>query len=195
MQTMNIHIKNMVCDRCIRVVREELEKLNLTVIDVELGKAIVSLRGLHSSVHKIVRVLEANGFGLVEGRKAQLVERIKALILRLVRSDELGELNVNLSDYIAVNIGKSYHHLSSLFSSVEGLTIGKFFILHKIERAKELLAYEEFTLGEIGYRLGYSSVQHLSNQFKTVTGLAPSHFRKIGTERRKPLDMVNQLGK
>ncbi|MEE9162893.1 MAG: helix-turn-helix domain-containing protein, partial [Candidatus Neomarinimicrobiota bacterium] len=84
----------------------------------------------------------------------------------------------------------SYHHLSSLFSSTEGLTIGRFFILHKIERAKELLAYEEITLGEIGYRLGYSSIQHLSNQFKTVTGLAPSHFRKIGSERRKPLDMV-----
>lgn len=187
---MDVYIKNMVCDRCVRVVREELEKLGLKVERVELGKAEVVADSATVNLETIKRVLKRNGFEYLEDRKAQSVEQVKTLIIELIRSDQLEHMDVNLSEYLAKRMGKNYHYLSGLFSSVTSITIERYVILQKIERVKELLAYDELSLSEIAYRLGYSSVQHLSTQFKTVTGLSPSHFKGLMFGKRKSLDRV-----
>ncbi len=188
-ESTTLHIKNMVCDRCIRVVREELEGLGLTVADVQLGRAEVLPPATGLDLSEVNRTLEANGFELLQDHQTQLVNRIKTTILDLIHSDGLEELHFNYSYYISQNIGRSYSYLSSLFSQVENLTIEKYFILQKIEKVKELLVYDELTLSEIAYRLGYSSSQHLSGQFKVVTGLTPTAFRH-GKGKRRPLDQV-----
>lgn len=181
----------MVCDRCIKVVGEELQQLGLDVRSVALGEAVVSPKKGELDVKKIRQTLEANGFELLDNKQSQIVERIKNAIIRLVHyNHDEKELKLNYSEYISKELGLEYHYLSSLFSSTEGTTIEKFIILQKIERVKELLKYDELTLGEIAYKMGYSSVPHLSNQFKQVTGFSPSHFKNLKTESRKPLDKV-----
>ncbi len=186
-----LYIKNMVCDRCIRVVREELEGLGLTVADVQLGRAEVLPPATGLDLEEVSQTLETNGFALLQDLQAQMVDRIKTSILDLIHSDGLEELHFNYSYYISQQVGRSYSYLSSLFSQVENLTIEKYFILLKIEKVKELLVYDELTLSEIAYRLGYSSPQHLSGQFKAVTGLTPTAFRR-GKGKRRPLDQVRQ---
>ncbi len=187
---MDVHIKNMVCDRCIRVVRTELEQLGLEVKGVELGKATITTDGGPPNLEAIKSVLEANGFEVLEDRKAQVVEQVKGLILELIQGGELEHMDVNLSRYLAKQLGMNYAYLSGLFSSVAGITIERFMILQKIERVKEQLACNELSLSEIAYDLGYSSVQHLSAQFKTVTGLSPSHFKGLRSPARRSLDHV-----
>ena len=179
----------MVCDRCIRVVREELLNLGLQVGNVQLGTAVIETAGGISSAD-IAAVLSASGFELLEDPNARLVEGIKSAIINLVQNDRLAELEGNISGHLARELHKSYSFLSHLFSAVEGLTIERFVILQKIERAKEFLVYDQQNLSEIAYRLGYSSVQHLSGQFKRVTGLTPSHFRQLGSRRRQSIDNV-----
>ncbi|UCH09201.1 MAG: helix-turn-helix domain-containing protein [Fidelibacterota bacterium] len=185
-----ISIKNMVCDRCIRLVREELASLGFKVVNVELGKAIVDQQLERPDRERIAAVLHNSGFELLEDRKAQLVDQIKTIIIKLIYGDQLENLKENISDILAREIGRNYQYLSTLFSSVMGVTIERYVIVQKIERVKELMTYNELTISEIAYRLGYSSVQHLSNQFRTVTGLSPTHFKKLRSESRKPLDQV-----
>lgn len=182
-------IKNMVCSRCIKVVREELQKLGLEVLSIELGE--VRIRAEHFPLDKIKNVLEENGFELIEDRKAAIINRIKSLIIELVYSDRLENIGMNISEYLEQNLNTDYQHLSSLFSSVENITIEHFVILQKVERAKELLKYNELTLSEIAYRLGYSSVQHLSSQFRKVTGFTASEFKSLTSNYRKPIDKLN----
>lgn len=182
-------IKNMVCGRCIKVVREELEKLGLEVTKIELGEVTIKGRGL--PIDKVRHVLEENGFELIEDKKAALINRIKSLVIEVIHNDKMENMDLNFSDYIQSNLDMyDYSYLSSLFSSVENITIEHFIILQKIERAKELLKYDELTLSEIAYRLGYSSVQHLSNQFKKVTGLTASNFKKNTGSSRKSIDKL-----
>lgn len=190
MKTRTLYIKNMVCDRCIRVVREELGKTGLTVQNVTLGEAtVVDNAGVK---HEVLRtVLERNGFELIEDKNAKTVEKIKTVVIDLVHhSNKLETLKENYSRYIAKEVGMEYHQLSRLFSSVENITVEKYLIAQKIERVKELLVYGELTLSEISYKLGYSSVQHLSNQFKQVTGFTPTSFRQIKQNKRKSIDTV-----
>lgn len=180
----------MVCDRCIRVVREELQKSGFDVHDVKLGEVALGEKP-KPDLEKIRATLEENGFELIEDKRAKIVEKIKSVIIKLVHhSNELETLRENVSSYIESHVGQDYHSLSRLFSSVENTTIEKFLIAQKIEKTKELLVYGELTLSEIAFRLGYSSVQHLSNQFKHVTGFSPSDFRKIKNEKRKAIDKV-----
>lgn len=190
LQPVDIHIKNMVCDRCIRVVRDELEKLGLRVDRVELGKATLATVSGIVDLEAVKQMLKSNGFEYREDRKALFVEQIKRLILELIHSGQLEHMDVNLSAYLAKQLGRNYSYVSSLFSSVAGITIEHFMILQKIERVKEQLAYDELSLSQIAYRLGYSSVQHLSAQFKTVTGLSPSHFKGLWSAARQSLDSV-----
>ncbi len=190
-ESTTLHIKNMVCDRCIRVVREELEDLDLTVVEMQLGRAVVMTPEAGLDLDEVNRTLEADGFELLQDHQTQLVERIKTTILDLVHSGDLEELHFKYSYYISQKVGRSYSYLSTLFSQVENLTIEKYLILQKIEKTKELLIYDELTLSEIAYRLGYSSPQHLSGQFKAVTGLTPTAFRR-GKGKRHPLDQVTQ---
>jgi len=181
----------MVCDRCIRVVREELEGLNLDVRSIRLGEAVVATRRGSIDLQKIRTVLEKNGFELLDDRRARIVERIKSAILQLVRYDQdEGRKAMKDSVYIERHVGLDYNYLSSLFSSTEGVTIEKYIILQRLERVKELLKYDEMSLKEIAYSLGYSSVAHLSNQFKKVTGLTPTQFKRLKDSIRKPLDAV-----
>ncbi len=191
-ETTTLLVKNMVCSRCIKVVREELEKLGLEVQSVVLGEVTIKKQLKQLPLDKIKNVLEENGFELIEDKRARLIEQIKLTILQLIRNDkEKHPLDENYSEYIVEKVGYDYHYLSSLFSSIELITIEQFIIHQKIEYAKELLKYGELTLSEIAYKLGYSSVQHLSNQFKKVTGLTASQFKNLTQNLRKPLDMVS----
>jgi len=189
--TTTLHIKNMVCNRCIKVVREELEKLRCDVRSIALGEAVVAGEVLPRDLEKIRQTLEQNGFELIEDGRIKTIERIKLAVLKLVRSEALEtKVSGKHSEYLARELGREYHSLSTLFSSLESVTIEQYIILQKIERVKELLKYGELTLSEISYKLGYSSVAHLSNQFKKVTGMTPSRFKKIVANRRLPLDKV-----
>ena len=189
-QTTTLTIKNMVCNRCIKVVKEELEKLNLDVRSIILGEAVVGGDEKDLPMSEIKNVLTENGFELIEDKKAKIIEQIKITIIDFIYSDVEFEKDKNISKILEKKIGYDYNYLSTLFSSIENITIEHYFILQKIERAKELLKYGELTLSEIAYQLGYSSVQHLSNQFKKVTGLTASQFKDLTTQERKPIDKI-----
>ena len=186
--TMTLYVKNMVCDRCIRVVTQELEKIGLDVRSVTLGEVILT-RSSRVPMDQIKKTLEENGFELIEDRKARTIEQLKLAIIGLVR--EAGDRKLKYSAYLSKELGLEYHYLSTLFSSVENVTIEQYIIRQRVERTKELLKYGERTLSEIAYELGYSSVQHLSNQFKHITGLTPTQFKRMTVNTRNPLDHVS----
>jgi YesN/AraC family two-component response regulator len=185
---MNLHIKNMVCNRCITAVKAELQKLGLNVVAVKLGQAEIAEKALSlAQSDTLEKALQALGFEILGDKKKQLVEKIKNEIITLVHVKESG-LKVNLSYYLSQQLNTEYTTLSHVFSEVEGNTIEKYFIHQKIERAKELLAYKEKSLGEIAFLLNYSSVAHLSAQFKKVTGQTPSAYKH--QTARKPLNEI-----
>ena len=190
-QVTTLYIKNMVCPRCIRVVGEELRRLRLDVRSVALGEVVVSGKREDLPIAEIKQALEENGFELIEDKRVKMIEKVKHAVLKLVQNDhERNPIRVKDSEFIAREVGAEYHGLSSLFSSVEGVTIEHYLILQRIERAKELLRYGELTLSEISYRLGYKSVQYLSNQFKNVTGMTPSQFKSHKSGLRKTIDDI-----
>ncbi len=180
----------MVCNRCIKVVKDEFEKLNIQIEDIELGKVSISSPLKESILSEINDVLNNNGFELIDDKKSKLIDHIKTLIIAEVHHEKNKLASINSSEFISKEVGYDYSYLSHLFSSVEGITIEKYIINQKIEKVKELLVYDELSLNEISFQLGYSSVQHLSNQFKKITGLTPSHFKKLKDNKRKPLDEV-----
>jgi AraC-like DNA-binding protein len=183
-----IYIKNMVCDRCIRVVKEELDKLGIQVYGIKLGEVHI-LSSDKINRQQLAETLHKAGFELLEDKNIRLVEKIKTLIIDSIHHHPQ-ELTGTFSEYISHQIGKDYHYLSSLFSSIENITIEKYTILQKIEKVKEYLVYDELNLSEISYKLGYSSVAHLSSQFKQVTGLTPTEFKKLKDRPRNSLDSV-----
>lgn len=181
-----IFIKNMVCDRCRMSVGQVLDEMKVPYRRVDLGEVELVNAPNEKFFSEFKDKITALGFELIEDRNSRVISQIKAAVLDLVRSGK----KVKLSNYLSDIVHKDYNSISSLFSSVEGVTIEQFFILQKIEYVKELLAYDELSLSEIADKLQYSSVQHLSNQFKKVTGLTPSHFKSIGHGRRTPLDKI-----
>lgn len=190
-KTTTLYIKNMVCPRCIRVVRDELTNLGFDVRSIALGEVELGRNNL--SIEKVRHVLHENGFELIEDRRVKTIESIKHAVLKLVQNDhDKNPIRLKDSEFISQEVGQDYHSLSTLFSSVEGITIEQYIIHQKIERVKELLKYKEMTLSEISYTMGYSSVAHLSNQFKKVTGMTPSEFKKLGGMHRHP---VSDVGK
>ncbi len=192
MASIKLYIKNMVCDRCKRVVAEELSKLGYTVLSVGLGEAEISSASDTIDLEVIRKVMEDNGFDLLDDRKTKLIEQVKLAVIELIHQQGAADMHINVSDYIAQKVGLDYNYISSLFSAFEGITIEKYLILQRIERVKELLVYNELSLKEIAYELGYSSVAHLSNQFKKVTGLTPGHFRQVKEAKRKTIDKVQE---
>lgn len=184
-----LHIKNMVCNRCIMVVKSQLDGLGLQPVSVELGIAVLPDKVTDEVYRAVKESLEPFGFELIDDRKSQIIEQIKDTVIELVHYND-GDLRVNLSDYLASRLNRDYSSLSKLFSEVTNTTIEKYFIAQKIERAKELLVYGELSLNEIADKLNYSSAAYLSAQFKSVTGLTPSYFKKIKENKRKPLDEV-----
>ena len=180
----------MVCNRCVTVVREELEKLGLEPVQVTLGEAVLKDE-LSPDKKKVLKErLATLGFELLDDKKARLVERIKNAIIGIIHHGEDLDNRIKFSKQIEKKVDVDYHTLSILFSDTEGTTIEKYIINQRIEKVKELLVYNELSLSEIAFKTGYSSVQHLSTQFKKVTGLTPSHFKQIKDNKRKPLDEV-----
>lgn len=184
-----IFIKNMVCDRCIMVVQNELEKLGLDAKNIKLGEVILSKEITSLEKENLSKTLEPLGFEVIDDKKGRIIEKIKNIIIDLVHHQD-NDVKINLSDVLSDKLHHDYNYLSNLFSEVEGTTIEKYFIAQKVEKVKELLVYDELSLSEIANRLNYSSVAYLSNQFKKVTGLTPSHFKQIKEDKRKPLDKV-----
>jgi len=188
---MVLFIKNMVCNRCIMVVEQRLKALSLSYEKVELGEILLQEQPTDDQFSLLKQDLHLLGFELLDDRKASLVSQIKSCIIKYIHCDDDTVRNKKLSAILAEKLHTDYNYLSSLFSSIEGLTIEKYVILQRIERAKELLAYNELSLNEIADQLCYSSVQHLSQQFKKVTGLTPSQYKQSAKEvGRQPLDQV-----
>ncbi len=185
---MRIAVKNMVCDRCIKVVKNELLKNDIEFSSVDLG--FIRFPHVVSEVTKenLRGILKKEGFELIEDSETIVVNQIKSLIIESIHSQKEKPPDQNFSDFISSNMGMGYSYLSKLFSEVEGKTIEHFTIAQRIERAKELLFYNELTLSQISYELGYSSPQHLSRQFKQLTGSTPTEHKKMG--RRKKIDTI-----
>lgn len=179
----------MVSLRCKMMVKDELKKLGLRYISVELGTAEI-MEDISQEQHdQLKENLLKSGLELLDDKKSILIEKIKNLIIEMIHySDELPD--VNYSDYISEKLNYDYTYLSNIFTEVKGITIQQFIIAHKIEKVKELLLYDELNLTEIAYRLHYSSVAHLSNQFKKVTGLSPSFFKQLKQKRQQNLENV-----
>ncbi len=180
----------MVCHRCKLTVKNILEGNNLHVLNVSLGEVEIAENNIQNFVDNISNQLEEVGFELIDDKKSRIIEKIKSVIIGLVHYSNDEKPSINYSDYISQKLHRDYNYLSTLFSEIEGITIEKYIINQKIERVKELLVYDELSLSEIAFNMGYSSVAHLSTQFKKVTGLTPGFFRKLGSSKRKTLDSV-----
>ena len=179
----------MVCIRCQMVVKTELEKLGLRYVDVKIGEVNTIEDVPGDKLDQLDMALRKAGLMLMDDKKSILVEKIKGAVIELVHYTE-EQIKTNLSDYLSEKINYDYTYLANLFTEVKGITIEKFYLTHKIEKVKELIVYDELTLSEIAYKLNYSSVSHLSNQFKKITGLTPSHFKKLKNKRRQTLEDV-----
>ncbi|MBK9486330.1 MAG: helix-turn-helix transcriptional regulator [Chitinophagaceae bacterium] len=182
----------MVSNRCKMAVKEELKKLGLHFIVVELGEVEIMEKISAEQRVLLQEGLVNSGLELMDDRRSVLIERIKNVIVEMVHhSDE--EIRVNFSHYLSEKLNHDYTYLANLFSEVQGTTIEQFIIAHKIERIKELIIYGELNITEIAWKMNYSSVAHLSNQFKKMTGLTPSHFKKLKDKRRSPIEEIGMM--
>lgn len=186
---MDIQIKNMVCNRCIMAVSKIFEEEGIVVDYIQLGKVKTSDEIEPEKLERISENLKKVGFEIIHDSKRRLIENIKTATIDYIYQ-HTGEHDENFSDFLTKKLNLDYPYLSSLFSSVEGTTIEKHLINLKIERVKELLVYDEKTLSEIAWEMGYSSVAHLSGQFKKVTGFTPTYFKKLGEQKRKSLNDI-----
>jgi AraC-like DNA-binding protein len=185
---MILYIKNMVCHRCRLAVEVEIKKAGLTPVNVQLGEVTIAEETIgNEQLDRLSKGLTELGFELLDNKKKKIIEQIKTLVIQLIHYNE-EPVSKKYSSVIQEKTGHEYSYLSKLFSEVEGITIEQYIISQKIEKVKELLVYDEQSLSEIAFRLNYSSVAHLSAQFKKVTGLTPSEFKKLSSGHRKPLD-------
>lgn len=184
----------MVSARCKTVVKEILKGLGLHFIVVELGEVEVMEKLSTEQQNQLKQLLLDDGLELMDDKRAMLIERIKNTIIEMVHHSE-EVIKVNFSDYLSEKLNHDYTYLANLFSEVQGTTIEQFIISHKVERIKELIIYGEHNITEIAWKMNYSSVAHLSNQFKKVTGLSPSHFKQLKDKRRSPIEEVGESRK
>lgn len=184
-----IHIKNMVCPRCISAVSYILQEMGISYSSIKLGE--VELKTCLSIENKntFSKALQDSGFSLISDRRSQLIEQMKTLVVDKIHHSS-NELDIKWADYISEKLHLDYKYLSSLFSSVESITFEQYIINQKIERTKELIVYDELNLSEIAFKLNYSSVAYLSNQFKKVTGMTTTQFKKVTDKNRKSLDEI-----
>lgn len=185
-----LHIKNMVCPRCIQSVQKEALLAGLKVRSIKLGKLSLSEKYSEEQFAKFKKSIESIGFEVIFDKRDQLVEAIKIVIINVVQHEYEIPRHQNFSNYLSALLGKDYSSLSYAFSIAESTTIEKYMILQKIEKTKELLTYGQLSLGEIAEKLGYSSSQHLSAQFKKRTGMSPSQFKKLKENHRLPIDQL-----
>lgn len=184
---MKLYIKYMVSNRCKMAVKEELKKLGLHFIVVDLGEVEIMESISNDQREELKLALCDSGLELMDDKRSVLIEKIKNTIIEMVHhSDEM--IKTNFSDYLSEKLNHDYTYLANLFSEVQGSTIEHFIINHKIERIKELIIYDELNITEIAWKMNYSSVAHLSNQFKKVTGLSPSHFKQLKDKRRSSIE-------
>lgn len=181
----------MVCPRCIRAVTEHANDAGLDVAIVNLGIINLTSTPTADQLEHFRESIESIGFELIDNNKAILLEQIRTLVIDAIHHNDQFELNINWSHYISEKLNYDYQYLSSLFSSVKGVTLEHYIINQKIEKAKEYLFYNQLSVKEIAYKLGYSSVAHLSTQFKKVTGFTPTEFKELqNTNLRSSLDQI-----
>lgn len=189
-ETTLLHIKSMVCPRCITTVEKLLEKNALKSISITLGTVLLIDEPDKATLDELDKSLQASGFKLIDDRKSRILEKIKTLIIQNIHHTEQFDLSLNWSSYLSGELGYEYKYLTGLFSVTEGITIEQYIIRQKMEKVKELLIYDELSVKEIAFRLGYSSMAHLSSQFKKIIGLTPTAFKKTVESylSRKSLD-------
>jgi len=173
-------------------VKEELKKLQLHFIVVDLGEVEIMENISVEQREQLKIALLNTGLELMDDKRAVLIEKIKNVIIEMVHHTD-GEIKTNFSNYLSEKLNHDYTYLANLFSEVQGTTIEQFIISHKIERIKELIIYDELNISEIAWKMNYSSVSYLSNQFKKVTGLSPSHFKQLKNKRRRPIEEIGNL--
>lgn len=186
---MTLYIKNMVCDRCILVMKSELEKLGFHPTTIKLGEIEVADELSPEDLQVISETITPLGFEVIDNKQGRIIEKIKSTVIEIIHGAENNQ-RFKYSQVLSMALNHDYSYLSKLFSEVEGITIEQYIIKQKIEKVKELIVYDELNLSEIASRLGYSSVAHLSSQFKKVTGLPPSHFKNAGLQQRRSLDKL-----
>ncbi|MEP3386889.1 MAG: AraC family transcriptional regulator [Reichenbachiella sp.] len=187
-----VHIKNMVCPRCNAAVQQIFDKLEVEVESVYLGGASLVEELSKDQLSELDQLLLQSGFERIDDKKSQLLENIKTSVIDVIHHKEHFQLQVNWSDYLSEQLNQDYHYLSTLFSSISGITLEQYIIKQKIEKVKEYLIYDELSVKEIAFRLGYSSVAHLSAQFKKVTGMAPSLFKQLHhSNGRQSIDSIS----
>jgi AraC family transcriptional regulator len=185
-----LYIKYMVCKCCIRIIKQELEQHDIIVNRIILGEVEITFDNEKINDELIEKIINDNGFELVVNKEKILVEQIKTAVVELVHFANNMNSIIRNSDYLVEKLGYSYQHLSTIFSRYESNTLEKFIILHKIEKVKEMIEYGELTLSEIAFTMGYSSVQYLSTQFKNITGISVSDYKKDTHLERKPLNQI-----
>jgi YesN/AraC family two-component response regulator len=187
-EKMKLYIKNMVCSRCKSLVKTELDKLGIHYVAVELGEVTISKKITLRQHTKLFIALKHSGLELIDDQKNELIEKLKSAIIDLEHySDE--NLKTSFSDYISLSVDDNFISLNTLFAEIEGITIEKYIIKHKIERVKELLIYDELNLAEIAIKMHYNNTAQLSSQFKSITGLTPAHFRQLRHTRNINLQL------
>lgn len=179
----------MVCSRCKMVVRQALENVGLHPVMINLGEIEIQETNIDAVKNELIKNLRSLGFEWLSDKNSRLVEKVKTTIVDIIQNKN-GDLQSNLSDHLSKALLQDYHSISKLFTQVTGITIEQYFIQQKIEKVKELILYDELSLSEIAYQLHYSSVAHLSSQFKKITGLTPSHYRQLKENRRKQLEDI-----
>jgi AraC-like DNA-binding protein len=189
MESNSIYIKNMVCPRCIETVKDIFNELSIKTTSIQLGEIITQVEITPSQKTQLEEKMAARGFELLHDQKSKLISQIKAIIVKQIHHTE-EVLTVNFSTLLADNLNHEYSFLSRLFSSVEGKTIERFVLKQKVERVKELIFYNELTLSEIAHQMDYSSVAHLSAQFRKETGMTPTEFKQLRKPGHQPLDSL-----
>lgn len=184
-----LRIKGMVCRRCISTVKRELEDLGAEVLEVKLGKAIIKYPENSIAIQDVEAALQRNDFELLTDEETRIIEKIKHILIGIIDTTPV-VMKLNLSEILAGELDRDYSYLSKLFSKIVGITIEKYFIQLKIEKAKEFIQYDEMNFTEIAYELGYNSVNYLSSQFRQVTGMSMSEYKKLSETGRKPLDKL-----
>ena len=188
---MELHVKNMVCGRCMKTVKQVIEStLGHSPAEVSLGLVKLQAEPSTEEMYNLKTALQKEGFDLIDDQKTRLVQQVKNLIVELVHHKDLSDMSFKLSTCISAELHRDYNYVSGLFSSVENYTIEQFFILQKIEKVKEWLVYDEMSLSNMAFRLGYSSTAHLSAQFKKITGFTPSQFKQVKDRKRTELDKI-----
>ena len=186
---MTIHIKNMVCNRCITAVEDVFRNSEIDFVSVNLGWVETSNDLSNIKLQKLNENLQKIGFEILEDASQKQIETIKKLILEKVQNLDINE-DFLLSKYLSDQLNKEYSSISKVFSQTENITLEQYYILQKIEKVKELLIYRELTLSQIADKLGYKTVQHLSQQFKKITGFSPSQFQELKEKKRLPIDLI-----